>query len=38
MQRLDRFGKSRWGNEMYYKGSKGGIYTVNNKGTRNYKY
>ena len=38
MERLDRFGKSRWGNEMYYKGSKGGIYTVNNKGTRNYKY
>ena len=37
-QRLEKLKKSKWKNVMYYKGSKGGIYTVNEKGTRNYKY
>jgi len=37
-QRLEKFGRSRWQREMYYKGKRGGVYTVSANGTRNYKY
>ena len=36
--RLNIFGRSMHSGEMYYKGSRGGIYTVSANGTRNYKY
>ena len=36
--RLNTFGRSMHSGEMYYKGSRGGIYTVSANGTRNYKY
>ncbi len=37
-QRLEKFGRSKWNREMYFKGERGGIYTISASGTRNYKY
>ena len=37
-QRLEKFGRSRWQKEMYFKGQRGGIYTITASGSRNYKY
>ena len=37
-QRLNKFGMSKWKGEMYYRGKRGGIYTISANGTRNYKY
>lgn len=36
--RLNTFGRSMYSGEMYYRGSKGGIYTLSANGTRYYKY
>ena len=38
IDRLRKFGRSKHLGEMYYVGSKGGIYTISSNGTRNYKY
>ena len=38
MDRLNNFGRSKYSGEMYYKGQRGGIYTLSANGTRNYKY
>ena len=37
-KRLNKFGMSKWKGEMYYRGKRGGIYTISANGTRNYKY
>ena len=36
--RLNKLGKSRYNGITYYKGERGGIYTLSSNGTRNYKY
>ena len=38
MQRLEKFGQSRYFGETYYVGKQGGIYTLSANGSRNYKY
>ena len=38
MERLEKFGKSRYFGETYYVGKQGGIYTLSANGSRNYKY
>ncbi len=38
MDRLRKFGRSKHLGDMYYVGSRGGIYTISSNGTRNYKY
>ena len=38
MDRLNNHGRSMYSGEMYYKGQRGGIYTLSANGTRNYKY
>ncbi len=37
-ERLKKFSRSMYSGEMYYRGSRGGIYTISANGTRNYKY
>ena len=37
-ERLNTFEYSRYQGETYYKGSRGGIYTITANGNRNYKY
>ena len=36
--RLNTYGRSMHSGVMYYKGQRGGIYTLSANGTRNYKY
>ena len=36
--RLNTYGRSMHSGEMYYKGQRGGIYTLSANGSRNYKY
>ena len=36
--RLEKFGRSKFLEEYYYMGERGGIYTLSANGTRNYKY
>ena len=36
--RLNAYGRSMHSGVMYYKGQRGGIYTLSANGTRNYKY
>ena len=38
LDRLDRWGTSEYFGITYYKGKRGGIYTLSANGTRNYKY
>ena len=38
MDRLDTWGTSEYFGITYYKGKRGGIYTISANGTRNYKY
>ena len=37
-ERLRKFKASMYLSKMYYKGERGGIYTLTTNGTRNYKY
>ena len=37
-KRLDRFEYSKYEGETYFKGKRGGIYTITANGNRNYKY
>ena len=37
-KRLSQFRRSKWRGEIYYMGQRGGIYTLTEGGTRNYKY
>ena len=38
LKRLKLYRQSKWKDEMYYMGQRGGIYTLSANGTRNYKY
>ena len=37
-KRLNRFEYSKYQGETYFKGKRGGIYTITANGNRNYKY
>ena len=37
-ERLNRFEYSKYQGETYFKGKRGGIYTITANGNRNYKY
>ena len=37
-KRLNRFEYSKYKGETYFKGKRGGIYTITANGNRNYKY
>ena len=37
-KRLNRFEYSKYEGEKYFKGKRGGIYTITANGNRNYKY
>ena len=38
MERLEKFGQSRYFGETYYVGKQGGIFILSAYGSRNYKY